>query len=223
VTISFSPGRIEKREGIDWMLPILEDFPHSFETERLLIRLPLPGDGEVVHEAIMKSIDQLKPWMPWVNPEPTKEQTEANIRKAHAAFLERTDLRFHLFEKTTKTFIGSSGLHRMDWNARRFEAGYWCHSNFTAKGYMTESVRGITVFAFQILQANRIEIKCDERNIRSRHVAERLGFQLEGILRNYQLAIDDELENLCIYAMTNTDFAELRNKENLSIGKPFKS
>lgn len=194
------------------MLPILEDFPHSFETERLLIRLPLPGDGEVVHDAVMDSIEELKVWMSWANPPPTKEETEASIRKAHSQFLDRTDLRFHLFEKTTKTFIGSSGLHRMDWQARRFEVGYWCRSTFTGQGYMTESVRGITVFAFQILQANRIEIKCSERNLKSKKVAERLGFQFEGTLRNYRIAVDGGLENLSIYALTNDDFSQLQNK-----------
>jgi RimJ/RimL family protein N-acetyltransferase len=194
------------------MLPILENFPHSFETERLFIRMPLPGDGEVVHEAMMESVDELKAWMPWAQSCPSKEETEANVRKAHAQFLERTDLRFHLFEKNTKTFIGSSGLHRMDWAARKFEIGYWCRSSFSGKGYITESVRGISVFAFQILHANRIEINCDERNVRSRKVAERLGFQLEGVLRNYQLGVDGQLENVCVYALTDTDFKALREK-----------
>jgi RimJ/RimL family protein N-acetyltransferase len=110
------------------MLPILENFPHSFETERLFIRMPLPGDGQLVYEAVMESVDELKVWMPWAQSCPSKEETEANVRKAHAQFLERTDLRFHLFEKDTKKFIGSSGLHRIDWAARKFEIGYWCRS-----------------------------------------------------------------------------------------------
>lgn len=193
------------------MLPILENFPHSFETERLLIRMPLPGDGEVVHEAMLESKAELKEWMPWAQTCPSKEETEANVRKAHAQFLERTDLRFHLYEKNTKTFIGSSGLHRIDWDARKFEIGYWCRTSMTGKGYITESVRGIAVFAFQILRANRIEINCDELNLRSRKVAENLDFQLEGILRNYALDVNGNLKNVCVYAMTDADFHRLRD------------
>jgi RimJ/RimL family protein N-acetyltransferase len=49
--------------------------------------------------------------------------------------------------------------------------------------YITETVQGLTVFAFEHLQANRIEIRCEERNIRSRKIPERLDFQLEGILK----------------------------------------
>lgn len=44
--------------------PILMDFPESFETERLLIRSPLPGDGPEMHAAIKESLGQLTPWMP---------------------------------------------------------------------------------------------------------------------------------------------------------------
>ena len=44
-------------------LPILMDFPESFETERLLIRSPLPGDGRELYAAVRESIEELTPWM----------------------------------------------------------------------------------------------------------------------------------------------------------------
>jgi RimJ/RimL family protein N-acetyltransferase len=195
--------------------PILLDFPHSFETERLWIRLPLPGDGELVHEAIMESLDTLKPWMPWAQHPPTMQETEASVRQAHLHFLERSDLRFHLFEKKTRQFIGSSGLHSINWEVPKFEIGYWCRKGFTGRGYITEAVRGLTVFAFEILKANRVEIRCDQRNVRSRKVAERLGFKLEGILRNERVAVDRRLENICIYAMIPEDFRSLSLKQRI--------
>jgi RimJ/RimL family protein N-acetyltransferase len=55
---------------------------------------------------------------------------------------------------------------------------------FSGQGYITEAVEGITNFAIHELQANRIEIRCDTRNVRSARVAERLGFTKEGILRS---------------------------------------
>ena len=38
--------------------PILRDFPESFETERLLVRSPLPGDGPEMHAAVDESLDR---------------------------------------------------------------------------------------------------------------------------------------------------------------------
>ncbi len=191
---------------MDYSPPILKDFPHKFETERLFIRLPLPGDGKYVNEAIVESMDHLRPWMNWAQYPPTLEETEIKVRQAYCRFLERLDLRFHLFEKETMEFIGSSGLHRIDWSIPRFEIGYWCRVNKVGKGYITEAVRGLTVFAFEILGAKRVEIRCDERNVRSRKVAERLGYRLEGVLRNHRLAVDNRLENTCVYAMIPEDF-----------------
>ena len=41
---------------------------------------------------------------------------------------------------------------------------------------MTEAVQRIEQFAFEQLGARRVEIRCDEENMKSRSVAERAGF-----------------------------------------------
>ncbi len=45
--------------------PIMRDFPESFETERLVIRSPMPGDGPELYAAVRESMEDLPPWMPW--------------------------------------------------------------------------------------------------------------------------------------------------------------
>ena len=181
--------------------PILIDFPESFETERLLIRSPLPGDGPEMHAAVKESLRELTPWMPWPKEHRTVDASEASARRARVAFLERSELRLHLYLKGTETLVGSSGLHRIDWGVPKFEIGYWCRTRFTGRGYTTEAVRGITVFAFEALDARRVEIRCDSRNLPSARVAERAGFRLEGELRNNEVATDRGLRDTLIYAM----------------------
>ncbi|MFD2043258.1 GNAT family N-acetyltransferase [Ornithinibacillus salinisoli] len=185
------------------MNPILRDFPNEFETERLLIRMPLPGDGKVIHAAIEASINELKPWLPFAQKKQSVEDTEINIREAHVKFIKREDLRLIIIHKETGEYIASSGLHRIDWDVPKFEIGYWIDSRHSGNGYITEAVEGIMNFAFTELQAKRIEIRCDAKNVRSRAVPERLGFVLEGILKNDDIAVDgDELRDTCIYAKT---------------------
>lgn len=66
---------------------------------------------------------------------------------------------------------------------------------------MTEAVERITQFAFEQLFARRVEIRCEENNWRSRKIAERLQFELEGILKQDSLSADgSHLRNTCIYA-----------------------
>ncbi|MFS0674680.1 GNAT family N-acetyltransferase [Ornithinibacillus sp. 179-J 7C1 HS] len=183
------------------MNPILIDFPSEFETERLHIRMPMPGDGKVVHESKQASKNELLPWMPWAQREESEEDAEINIREAHVNFLNREDLRLLVFHKETGVLIANSGLHRIDWDVRKFEIGYWIDTRYSGKGYMTEAAKGIAEFAFRELKANRVEIRCDVKNVKSRAIAERLGFELEGILRQDSLdAYGKELRDTCIYA-----------------------
>jgi RimJ/RimL family protein N-acetyltransferase len=180
--------------------PVLLDFSDSFETERLTIRSPLPGDGTELQAAVAETFDDLHPWLPWADHVPTIEEEEEAVRKGRARFLTREDLWLLLFLKGTHTVVGGSGLHRIDWDVPRFEIGYFVRRRFAGKGYITEAVRGITHFAFEMLGARRVEIRCDVRNERSRRVAERSGFELEATLRNHAVAVDGELRDTLIYA-----------------------
>ena len=104
--------------------PITRDFPEAFETERLLIRSPMPGDGLELYAAVRESMEDLLPWMPWPAEHGTVEDSEASAREARVRFLERTELRMHLWLKGTETLVGSSGLHRIDWGVPKSEIGY---------------------------------------------------------------------------------------------------
>jgi ribosomal-protein-serine acetyltransferase len=196
-TLCYTP-----KKSLEYIMnPILIDFPNQFETERLLIRMPKPGDGTVVFDAINASINELKPWMPFASKPQTIEQVEENIRHSHSQFLTREDLRLLVFHKKTGDFIASSGLHRIDWNVRKFEIGYWIDTRYSGKGYMTEAVEGISDFAFSELKASRVEIRCDTKNEKSRAIPENLGFDLEGVLRKSSLAVDGtELRDTCVFA-----------------------
>jgi RimJ/RimL family protein N-acetyltransferase len=185
------------------MKPSLLEFPEEFTTERLLIRKPLPGDGKTVYKAIQASLNELKPWMPWAHSNQTEEDVETNIRDSIAKFITREDLRLHLLDKVTGEFIGSSGLHRINWDIPKFEIGYWIDTRHSGRGYITESTEAITNFAFNELRAKRVEIRCDSTNTRSRAIPEKLGFTLEGILKNDSLSVESkELRDTCVFAKT---------------------
>jgi RimJ/RimL family protein N-acetyltransferase len=102
--------------------------------------------------------------------------------------------------KGTGTLVGSSGLHRIDWEVSKFEIGYWCRTRFSGQGYATETVRGIAAFAFDALGVKRVEIRCDPLNRPSARVAERAGFHLEGELRNDALGTDGTLRNTLVFS-----------------------
>jgi RimJ/RimL family protein N-acetyltransferase len=181
------------------MNPLLLAIPDQIKTERLIIRAPRNGDGAALNRAVCESLPELRPWMPWAQKEPSLEDSELNLREAQRAWIARTELRLLLFNREG-ILVGSSGLHDIDWEVPRFEIGYWLRTSFCGQGLMTEAVRAIADFAFQTLDARRVEIHCDRRNTRSSAVALRAGFSHEATLRNFQRNPDDSLGDQMIYA-----------------------
>lgn len=180
--------------------PLLLDIPDRFETERLIIRAPRAGDGPAGNAAIRESLAELRPWMPWADPAPTVDETEAVYRRGAARWLAREDFPMVLFRKTDGLFVGGSGLHRINWSVPAMEIGYWIRTSLSGHGYVTEAVEGITAFAFETLGAQRIEIRCDSRNRRSAAVADRAGYALEARFHNHLRAVDGSLRDTLVYA-----------------------
>src|SRR5215470_14453711 len=185
------------------MDPLLVDVPTRVETTRLILRPLRAGDGAVLHEALVESIAELRRslwFIPWIAEEQTPDSAELRCRKSEANFLARIDLPFLAFEKSTGRLVGSIGLHRTDWEVPKTEVGYWVRTSAVGNGYATEGVRALVACAFDHLGAQRVELIADEKNIPSRKVAERCGFELEGIRRNILRGPDGQLRNGCIYA-----------------------
>lgn len=182
------------------MNPSLLEFPDHFDTERITIRAPRAGDGTELNAAIVESLAELRPWMPWAQTAPSLEDSEVNIRKAAAQFQTREDLRLMLFLRGSPTLVGSSGLHRINWSVPCFEIGYWIRSSCCGQGYATEAVRGILAFAREHLHPRRVEIRMAEANVRSWRVAERAGFPLEATLHNDRRLSDGSVSHTRIYA-----------------------
>ena len=162
---------------------ILRNIPECFETARLTLRCPRPGDGAEYHAAVLDSLPELRPWLRWSVPTPALEEDEARMRHAQVMFLQRADLWFLMFLKETGALIGSSGLHYPDWSVPSFEIGYWVRTPYAGKGYATEATIGLRDFAFGVLGARRLQIVCSTQNAQSAAVARRAGFELEGTLR----------------------------------------
>ncbi len=187
------------------MKPILLDLPEEFESERLTIRVPRPGEGTLVQAAYVEAGDHIYKWVTFANPKLTIEEVEETARKRRAKFLTRELFWFHLFLKGTSTLVGEIALHHVEWEVPKFEIGYYVRPCFEGQGYCSEAVEWITRFAFDCLGARRVEIWNDTRNEPSRRVAERAGFTPEGILHNIWRDVDGKLIDRRVYAKIRMD------------------
>ena len=117
--------------------------------------------------AVLETEEELERWLPWATFHKLHTEAEASCRRARARFLLREDFRLHVFRNDNGRFVGSTGLHRPDWEIPRLELGYWCRKSEQGNGFVTESSAFLVDLAFSFFKVNRLEVRCDEDNLRS--------------------------------------------------------
>jgi RimJ/RimL family protein N-acetyltransferase len=188
----------------------IQQLPESFESDRLILRVPRPGDGQAIQEAFNESIARLKPWFPWAQEKATLEEREQFVRLQYAKFIQNEDMMLLLFLKESGKLIGCSGLHYRGPQVPKFEIGYWVRTGYEGKGYISEAVAAITRFGFEQANAERIFIRCDVHNTRSQAVAKRAGYIYEGTFRNFERRWDSgKLTDMMYFALTRQDYETL--------------
>ena len=183
------------------LLPLFDEL----RGERMIVRPLRLEDAPALFEAIIESLDHLRPWMPWADMYHSVEDAQDYIIRTQAQWLLRENLGASFWERTSGRFLGGTGLHIRDWEIGHFEIGYWVRVSATGQGYVTEAAHLLTEFAFDKLEANRVMIRCDERNERSAAVPRRLGFVYEGCLRCDLRGTDGTPRNTLIFSMIRAD------------------
>lgn len=173
--------------------------PTEIRTDRLLIRLPAIEDAQMLNESILASHPELSVWMDWAVEPQSLEETKNFCRESLTAWEEERGLNALMVELASGEIIGSSGYPRLDWMVPKFEIGYWCRSDKVGQGFVSEAARALAEHAFEALDANRVELRMDDRNRRSWMVAERLGFNHEATLRNDVRVPDGTLRDTRVY------------------------
>ncbi|WP_069805671.1 GNAT family N-acetyltransferase [Thermogemmatispora onikobensis] len=190
--------------GEELFLSLMPDF-EELAGQRVIVRPYREEDAPALFEAIQESRAHLRPWLPWADQHQRIEETRDWINRQRAAWLVRDIYNCTVISLADGQLLGGISLRPHDWQARVFEIGYWLRATATGRGYITEATQLLTSFALRQLGANRVFIRCDERNERSAAIPRRLGFVFEGCLRNEALAPDGQLRNTLVFALTPAD------------------
>lgn len=175
--------------------------PARLDTPRLVLRAPVPLDAAMVNEAVLDSFEALNAWMVWAAERPSLADSRAFCREAVRSRAAGTAGPMLMLDAADGTMVGATGYPRVDWRVPAFEVGYWCRTGRTGRGYASEAAWALTRAAFDALGARRVELRIDARNHPSIAVAERLGFELEGILRRDVRDHHGVLRDTRVYAL----------------------
>ena len=189
--------------------PILVEVPEELHGERIVVRPYRREDAVALWDAVQESREHLAPWLPWVQGYRSLDDARAYVARAHARWELREDMAYGIFAREDGRLLGGTGLHDIDWSLRTFEIGYWIRRTAVGRGYVSEAVQALTRLAFEQLGANRVQIRIQPRNERSRCVAEGLGFLLEGTLRRSAPGVDGTARDMHVYALIPEDYHNL--------------
>jgi RimJ/RimL family protein N-acetyltransferase len=179
---------------------LLIHVPDTVDSERLVLRATRAGMGPEVAEAVRESRRDIERWMAWAREARSAAESERHCREMQLRWHAREELDFCFHRRSDGAFVGKGGLHTIDWAIPKLEIGYWIRSSCRRQGYATEATLALAAMARAVLDANRIEISCDARNTASRGVAEKCGFELEGVRRRSRRDATGSLADSCLYA-----------------------
>lgn len=145
------------------------------------LRLIEERHAPLLFKLIDRDRDYLREWLPWVDPTRSEDDTAAFVRRSLEQFASNQGFAAGIWEHGR--LCGVIGMQPIDWMGRTVEIGYWLGREFQGRGLVTECCRALVKHALIELGLNRVEIRCAVENTRSSAVPKRLGFTLEGVLR----------------------------------------
>ena len=141
------------------------------------------------------NLPRLQRWEPWAALEQTLASVGAHTRTELAGWLDGTRLPTAI--RARGEIIGSAGL-RIEQRLGSAEIGYWIDGAWEGRGAVSRAAAALAEPALGDLSLDRVEIRTATHNVRSRAVAERLGFVHERTVP-HALPVGRDHHDLAVY------------------------
>jgi ribosomal-protein-serine acetyltransferase len=167
------------------------------------LRLLEERHAATVFALVDRDREYLREWLPWVDSTLRQEDSLSFIRASLEQFASNSGFAAGVW--WNEQFVGVVGTHKIDWLNRKVELGYWLGKSFQGQGIMTDASRAAVTHLLVEMDLNRVTIQCATGNAKSCAIPRRLGFSLEGTLRDGQL-LNGRYEDLLMFAMLRRDW-----------------
>lgn len=166
--------------------------------EEIYLKLVDQNDAVRLFQLTDRSRIYLREWLPWLDDTNSVYDTRNFIKHSRDGFSRHKNMNTAVVYKDK--VVGIAGFNEFDWTNRSGSIGYWLDKHYTGHGIIVRSVKALIHFAFAELKMNRVEIRAATGNVKSRAVAERLGFQYEGCIREAEWLYDHFVDH-AVYGM----------------------
>ena len=159
----------------------------QYETQRLILKIIGPDYARDVLQFYFDDKELFEKYETDRSPNFYTEGHQHNILQVeYGLALKMQQIRFYVFLKDNpEQIIGTVCLYHVSNIYSNAELGYKFSSKFHHKGYASEAVEKLIDIAFMELNLHRITAHVQEENLPSIRLLEGLGFETEGICRDY--------------------------------------
>ena len=159
-------------------------------------------------------------WQLWYTSVPSPEGMAAEIERRLGLQAQGSMLPFTVFDAGGKV-VGMTTFMNIDAVHHRVEIGSTWYARGAQRGPLnTTCKRLLLAHAFETLQCIAVELRTHRLNQQSRRAIERIGAQLDGILRNHVRAADGSLRDTAVYSITADEWPAVRSHLDWQLVKP---
>lgn len=150
----------------------------------LLLRELKSSDAPLFLEMVKANESRLRASFPLILSSVTNRFTAGTyVRGKMAEMKQRSFFTFVIENPAAKRLAGYVSMKNMDWTIPKAELAYFISSEYEGRGMMSEAIRRACVHAFSDLGMNKLFMRISPANPASRRVAEKCGFEKEGLIR----------------------------------------
>jgi RimJ/RimL family protein N-acetyltransferase len=159
-------------------------------------------------------------WELWYTTVPTPEGMEREIARRLALQTEGRMTPFTVLDGAGVP-VGMTTYMNVDATNRRVEIGStWTAVRVQRTALNTECKWMLLRHAFETLDCIAVEFRTHRLNVQSRRAIERLGAQLDGILRAHQRMADGSLRDTAVYSITAAEWPTIRRHLQHQLQRP---
>jgi RimJ/RimL family protein N-acetyltransferase len=171
-------------------------------------------------EGLAEAVRDGELWKLWYTAIPSPERMAAEIERRLALQAHGTMLPFAVLDAAGAP-VGMTTYMNIDAVHRRVEIGStWYARRVQRTPLNTECKLMLLTHAFDVLDCIAVEFRTHRFNSQSRRGIERLGAQLDGILRAHQRAADGTLRDTCVYSIVAAEWPTVRTHLRWQLQKP---
>jgi len=159
-------------------------------------------------------------WKLWYTSVPSPDEMASNIAQRLALQEKGSMLPFTVLDAAGKV-VGMTTYMNIDATHKRVEIGAtWYAASAQRSALNTECKLMLLTHAFETLGCIAVEFRTHRLNTQSRRAIERLGAQLDGILRAHQRASDGTLRDTAVYSITAAEWPTTKSHLRWQLTRP---